>query len=1137
MRLGAAGENGVSATVSGSDAAPYLVTIDWSDAARAGVLVVDCDCPRFADSYFCKHLWAVVLAVDAAGHGVPGAGRLALIAADDDEANDDDADGNRLEGWDWDRLDPIEREAIALGISLRPFRLPPKPPAAPPPPLPSWRHQLRDVARTLALARDRAHRQRAASGDELPRRNELWLEIELSRTRASGELTVHLFQRQELRSGDMGALKPLTLNDQTSAALSEPEDRGRAALARALPRSDDDWRLQYGGGYGTAHPGTRTFRVPAALFPTVLPRLAAGGRLGWWDAARERPDPDRRLAWDDGPPWRLVLRLRRDREAGGAVLGGELVRDGETVGLAEPVLLLAAGLVLFTDRLARLETGDDFAWLAALRQRPSLAIPEEEVAAAVRELAALPSLPPLRIDEDLPVEHESPPPQPVLALDLAGASEHGPGAAVRGRLDFEYGDVRVPAGDPRSVLLGGGDDLPFVASEPAAAVRVLARDREAEAAARRRLLELGATPGAAADQLFLPADRLEEAAAHLIDAGWRLEARGRRLRRAGGLQLSVATGIDWFDLSGRLVFGGEAVGLPRLLAALRRGEDTVELADGSLGMLPSGWRERLAALAGLGSPAGAEGDDGAASLRFLPSQALLLDALLAAASAAAEAEIQVDHGFARLRDRLARGHELTAADQPEGFRGELRAYQKEGLGWLLFLAEVGLGGCLADDMGLGKTVQVLALLLAGKHARGDGDAPRPSLVVAPRSLVYNWLDEAARFAPSLATLDYTGAARKDLRRRFDDHDLVITTYGTLRRDAAALARLRFRHAILDEAQAVKNASSQTAKAARLLRADRRLVLTGTPIENRLAELGSLFEFLNPGMLGRSSRLADLLASGGKDVRADGEATLADLGRALGPFILRRTKEQVLPELPAKTEQTLLVTLDRRQRALYDELRDHYRAHLAQRIGEVGLARSKIMVLEALLRLRQAACHPGLLDPARADEGSAKLTALREQLAEVLDEGHKALVFSQFTSLLALLRRDLDRDGLTYESLDGKTRDRAARVRRFQEDPDCRLFLISLKAGGTGLNLTAADYVFLLDPWWNPAVEAQAVDRTHRIGQERPVFAYRLVARDTVEEKVLELQASKRELAEAVLTASAGGLARLSMDDLELLLGG
>ena len=360
---------------------------------------------------------------------------------------------------------------------------------------------------------------------------------------------------------------------------------------------------------------------------------------------------------------------------------------------------------------------------------------------------------------------------------------------------------------------------------------------------------------------------------------------------------------------------------------------------------------------------------------------------------------------------------------------------------------------------------------------------------------------------------------------------MLTTYGTLRRDAPSMKDVRFDYVILDEAQAIKNAATESAKAARLLRGDHRLALSGTPVQNHLGELWSLFEFLNPGMLGAASMFgAD--GSGAKSLDAD---ALAVVARALKPFILRRTKEQVARDLPAKTEQTLHCELDPMQRKLYDELRDHYRAALLDKIGRDGLGRSKIQVLEALLRLRQAACHPGLLDRARLGESSAKLDALLPRLAEVREEGHKALVFSQFTSFLAIVRAELDRAGIPYEYLDGRTRDRAARVERFQTDRDCLLFLVSLKAGGLGLNLTAAEYVFLLDPWWNPAVEAQAIDRTHRIGQSRPVFAYRLIARDTVEEKVLELQETKRALADSIISADESLIRTLTREDLELLL--
>jgi SNF2 family DNA or RNA helicase len=427
-------------------------------------------------------------------------------------------------------------------------------------------------------------------------------------------------------------------------------------------------------------------------------------------------------------------------------------------------------------------------------------------------------------------------------------------------------------------------------------------------------------------------------------------------------------------------------------------------------------------------------------------------------------------------------------------------------------------------------------LFADRTRHGGSDSPdassRPSLVVVPRSLVFNWRQEAARFAPGLRVLDYTGGGRREALARIAEHDLVITTYGTLRRDAGELKDVEFDYAILDESQAIKNRATSAAKASRLLKARHRLALSGTPVENHLGELWSLFDFLNPGMLG-GAQLFQVASSAGRGKGQD-DGSLELLSRGLRPFILRRTKEQVAAELPPRTEQTLYCDLEPRQRALYDELRNHYRASLLGKVSRIGLGRAKLQVLEALLRLRQAACHPGLIDQQRAAEPSAKLDLLVPRLQELVEDGRKVLVFSQFTSLLALLRDRLDDAGLAYEYLDGQTRDRAARVERFQSNGS-PLFLVSLKAGGLGLNLTAAEYVFLLDPWWNPAVEAQAIDRAHRIGQTRPVFAFRLIARDTVEEKVLELQASKRQLADAIVRADESLIRDLRREDLELLL--
>ncbi|MGH7858487.1 MAG: DEAD/DEAH box helicase, partial [Candidatus Binatia bacterium] len=569
-------------------------------------------------------------------------------------------------------------------------------------------------------------------------------------------------------------------------------------------------------------------------------------------------------------------------------------------------------------------------------------------------------------------------------------------------------------------------------------------------------------------------------------------------------------------------FDDEEAQLPALLAAFRKNEGLVALGDGTFGVLPEEWLRSFGFLAGFGTE---HGDH----LRFGRRQVGVLDALLAA-----QPEASFDEVFARAREEFRRFSGIESRDPTPGFAGVLRSYQRDGLGWLDFLRRFGFGGILADDMGLGKTVQVLAFLEERREgsANGVGGARTvPALVVVPRSLVFNWRREAERFAPKLRVVEHLGSGRNRGGNGFDDCDIVLTTYGTLRRDIAHLKDVRFEWVILDEAQAIKNATTATAKAARLLSADHRLALSGTPIENHLGELWSLFEFLNPGMLGAASAFRSA-RTGARDLE-ESERTL--LAHAVRPFVLRRRKEQVARDLPARHEQTIYAELDRAERKAYDELRDHYRRSLLSRVERDGLGKAKIHVLEALLRLRQAACHPGLIDRSRRVEPSAKLEILLAQLGQVLDEGHKAVVFSQFVSFLTIARSRLDRERITYAYLDGKTRDREARVARFQTDPECRLFLVSLKAGGLGLNLTAAEYVYLLDPWWNPAVEAQAIDRTHRIGQTRQVFAYRLIARDTVEEKVLELQRSKRALADAIIGEDNALVRDLTREDLERLL--
>jgi len=467
---------------------------------------------------------------------------------------------------------------------------------------------------------------------------------------------------------------------------------------------------------------------------------------------------------------------------------------------------------------------------------------------------------------------------------------------------------------------------------------------------------------------------------------------------------------------------------------------------------------------------------------------------------------------------------------PAGLRATLRPYQNNGLAWLQFLDALGAGGVLADDMGLGKTLTTLALLLWRK----ERDGAAPTLVVAPTSVAGNWVREAARFTPDLSVLLYHGDAREKDAAALQRADIVVTTYTLLRRDLALLASVRFRYAVLDEAQNIKNAGAQAAQAARELDAERRLALSGTPVENHLGELWAIMDFANPAMLGTAREFSTRYE---KPITADPASPAAQRLRGLvRPFILRRTKREVLTELPPKQEIDQLCAMTPAQRRMYDALAAAALADVEERIASVGIARCGLSILTALLRLRQAACDPRLVDGAQPAAASAKRAAFLELVEGIAREERRVLVFSQFTELLGLWRKDLDAMGIAYEYLDGGTRDRDGAVARFQSGT-APVFLISLKAGGTGLNLTAADTVIHCDPWWNPAAEAQATDRAHRMGQARAVTVYRLIAKGTLEERIVALKERKRALAEAVVAEDAGALRGLSEDDVKGLLGG
>ena len=458
--------------------------------------------------------------------------------------------------------------------------------------------------------------------------------------------------------------------------------------------------------------------------------------------------------------------------------------------------------------------------------------------------------------------------------------------------------------------------------------------------------------------------------------------------------------------------------LPELLAASRRGERMIELGDGSYGLIPEEWLRQFATIGAMG-----RANEGA--IRFSSAQAGLLDALLAAQPA-----INCDAVFTLIREGLRRFERVEPAAQPASFTGHLRGYQREGLGWLQFLQGFGFGGCLADDMGVGKTAQVLALLETRRELRRKRKLNKPSIAVVPKSLVFNWRQEVERFTPQLRIVDHTGLGRD--ASQIADCDLVLTTYGTMRRDIALLQEIPFDYVILDEAQAIKNAQTDSAKASRLLRGDHRLAMSGTPIENHIGELWSLFEFLNPGLLGSAS----IFKAAGANGSMMDDATLSLIKRGVRPFILRRTKEEVARDLPAKTEQTLYCELEPRERKLYNQLRQHYRNALLPQIGKQGIAKTRIQVLEALLRLRQAACHPGLIDAKRRGEPSAKIdTAPGATRGDVSRRGTKRWCSRSSPACSRSCAASWTPGCVPYEYLDGNTRDRAGARRALSNTPE------------------------------------------------------------------------------------------------------
>mgnify|MGYP001767077093 FL=1 len=579
------------------------------------------------------------------------------------------------------------------------------------------------------------------------------------------------------------------------------------------------------------------------------------------------------------------------------------------------------------------------------------------------------------------------------------------------------------------------------------------------------------------------------------------------------LSVAIKTNNALFECNVEVSFDGISATLASLIHAIRHGSKFVLLTDGSSGLLPQEWIEKFAGLF-----AAFETDDNAKMLSIRESHVALAGMLYDMADIRSS-----DNEFLSKKDLFATFKGVEKHNPPQTFHASMRPYQLAGYEWFYFLKKFKFGGCLADDMGLGKTVQTLALLQKEKECSEH----HPSLVIVPTSLLFNWQREAEKFAPALQVLCYHGNGRAKYKDIMTMADVVLTSYGTVLRDIGMLSKINFHYIILDEAQVIKNPSAHISQALRQLRSTYRLALSGTPIENNLSELWSMFSFINPGMLGSFRNFATNFI---KPIEKEMNDQAADvLRRLLFPYILRRTKQQVAKELPPKNEIVMYAEMLPKQKMIYDITREMYRGKIEDSFEKEGSDRTRFQILEGMLRLRQICCHPQMMDPSFTGD-SGKFRLIEESIIDVTSEGHRILVFSQFVKALEIMKQRIAEKGIHSEILTGSTPDRQKVVDRFQKENGAPVFFISLKAGGTGLNLTAADYVIHMDPWWNPSAENQASDRAYRIGQTRTVFVYKMITKDSIEERVLEMQQRKQHLMHSIIHTEKSFFKQLTKDD-------
>ncbi|PCJ59255.1 MAG: hypothetical protein COA79_11185 [Planctomycetota bacterium] len=803
------------------------------------------------------------------------------------------------------------------------------------------------------------------------------------------------------------------------------------------------------------------------------------------------------LKGDDGPkplniefknPWRLCMNFSKTEDV--FTLNITVKRDQEVIPMNEIVAFFGTDEISFFHKgsFYKFVKGTELHWVDACLKNNQSHFDKEAFVYLMQEIQQYAFTPTYHFNDDVGVKQfEIKSITPILRIQFD--------QFISGRLSFEYLDgVEFSEFDTTTDYFDNARFLHLKRSDVLENESRFVLDK----------LDFNYKGGV----WLAPAVDLLDKVNELIEKGWKILAnQDKPIQSYNKFKLNVSTGIDWLSLKAELTFGDQTFFLPDIVKAYQKNANFIMLDDGTCGMLPNKWLTSNFKALDFGELVEKE-----SRIQFSKAHALMLEEIINQIEGSEKDDLFMD-----ICKSLKDFSGVEKVPVPKTFKGELRPYQVDGFRWMNFLNSFKLGGCLADDMGLGKTIQMITMLLWEKDKK---QKHLPSMIVVPTSIIFNWCNELDKFGPSLTYMSYTGSNRKELWDQFAETDVILTTYGIVRRDCIELAKVGFNYLILDEAQAIKNSVSQTAKAVKIIESNNKLSMTGTPIENHIGELWSQFDFLLPGFLGNKDRF---MKNYHKKSIDDPNIDMRPLKALISPFMMRRTKDEVVKDLPAKVEQVIYCEMKEYQKTKYNEVFGFFRSKLMSKDDSIKKGKSSIQILEALMALRQICCHPelylksGLTEDIDRQE-SAKLETLMSMLEEIVAEDHKALVFSQFTSMLAIMRVWLDKSNIPYCYLDGSTpiKKRQEQVEKFQADSSIKVFLISLKAGGVGLNLTAADYVFIYDPWWNPAVEAQAVDRTHRIGQTKKIFTYRLITKDSIEEKVHHLQKTKRELAKNVI---------------------